>query len=257
MLHADPNDPRHADIIARLDRVTDSELDESVISLGFVTTVTIDDRNIVSIGYRLPTYWCSANFAWIMAEDMRDAVLALPWVAQVRLTLDEHMFAEQINSTIAGGGSFRDAFGAEADGQSLDSIRDLFARKAFGRRQLALIEQLQRADWSTGRLLALTMAGLHALPCPEEVERYLDRRSLAGKDGPDAPAFVDASGGPIDPERFGAHLSSLRTIVVNMEFNGVLCRGLLAARYNEPELPSRAPGLIDFVRSAAVEHARS
>lgn len=255
MLEPDPADPRHAEIVTRLDRVTDPELDESMISLGFVTNISIDGNAVVSIGYRLPTYWCSANFAWIMAEGMRDAVLALPWVAQVRLTLDEHMFADQINTTIANGGSFRDAFGAEADGQSLDTIRDLFARKAFGRRQLALIEQMQRAGWGTGRLLALTMSGLHDLPWHGEVERYLDRRPIAGNTGPDAPAFVDADGKPIDPERFGAYLSSLRTIVVNMEFNGVLCRGLLAARYNEPERPSRAPGLIDFVRTAAAEHA--
>jgi len=35
---------------------------------------------------------------------------------------------------------------------------------------------------------------------------------------------------------------------LNAEFNGALCRGLLAARYNEPQSLPAEPELIDFIR---------
>jgi hypothetical protein len=38
-------------------------------------------------------------------------------------------------------------------------------------------------------------------------------------------------------------------VAVNVEFNGALCRGLLAARFGETErTPSGEPTLLDFVR---------
>jgi hypothetical protein len=48
-------------------------------------------------------------------------------------------------------------------------------------------------------------------------------------------------------------MSTLRSITVNMEFNGTLCRGLLAARYDEQGDQRQPAELIDFVRAAARE----
>ncbi|MBE7211907.1 MAG: iron-sulfur cluster assembly protein, partial [Gluconacetobacter diazotrophicus] len=163
-----PEDPRIRELRAVLDAVTDPELDESVVSLGFVSAIAVDDAARVSIGFRLPTYWCSANFAWIMAEDMRNAVSALPWVRDVSVILDEHMFAAEINDAInARDGSnrrtFADAFGAEADGASLDAVRDTFARKAFNSRQLALLEALLTDGRDPAAILSLPVAALPAL----------------------------------------------------------------------------------------------
>ena len=50
-------------------------------------------------------------------------------------------------------------------------------------------------------------------------------------------------------EAFGAHLNDLRKVRINTEFNGALCRGLLAARYNEMT-PDGEPTLLDFVVAA-------
>ena len=63
--------------------------------------------------------------------------------------------------------------------------------------------------------------------------------------GPDEPlAFVDAAGHRLAAETLSAYLQALARITINAEFNGALCRGLLAARYNEDGEPT----LDDFAR---------
>ena len=66
-----------------LDTVTDPEIDESVAELEFVSRVEVSDKNEVSIEFRLPTFWCAPNFAFMMASDMRDAVMEMGWVRSV------------------------------------------------------------------------------------------------------------------------------------------------------------------------------
>ena len=88
---------REAEVRARLATVTDPELDEPVTDLGFVEGVTVAADGAVAIDFSLPTYWCAANFAYMMAEDMRDAVATLPWVTGVVPRLHAHMCAEQVN----------------------------------------------------------------------------------------------------------------------------------------------------------------
>ena len=65
---------REAEVLARLAAVTDPELDEPVTALGFVERVAVAADGTVTVDFRLPTFWCAANFAYMMAEDMRDAV---------------------------------------------------------------------------------------------------------------------------------------------------------------------------------------
>ena len=78
---------RQAEVWARLQGVTDPELDESVTELNFVTKADVDPENRVHIEFRLPTYWCAANFSFLMADDMRRAVSALDWVKGVSVVL--------------------------------------------------------------------------------------------------------------------------------------------------------------------------
>src|SRR5476649_857826 len=96
---------RSAEVWTRLESVIDPELDESVTELGFVTRVEVDADDHVRIDFRLPTYWCAANFAFLMADDMRVAVAALPWVTKVSVGLGEHMYADEINRGVAAGRS--------------------------------------------------------------------------------------------------------------------------------------------------------
>jgi hypothetical protein len=84
------------------------------------------------------------------------------------------------------------------------------------------------------------------------VQRYLDRRSVVGAVTDTSRAFVDEHGDPVPPEGFRAHLRALRRVAVNVEFNGALCRGLLAARFNETRVDDE-PTLIDFIRAVPKE----
>ena len=231
---------RTVEVWARLDTVTDPELDEPVTDLQFVTHAEVTNAELdaqarVRIGFRLPTYWCAANFSYLMADDMRRAVLDLPWVSGVEVVLGEHMYADKINAGMAGGLSFQETFGAEADGD-LDELRQTFLVKAFQRRQAALLKHLLDAGHGEAALAALTLAGLDALALDAEGAalrvRYLERRAVPGPVRPAAHAFIDAEGARLQAETLARYVVLLRRVNINAEFNGALCRGLLAARFD-------------------------
>ncbi len=236
-----------AEIWRRLDAVTDPELDESVVDLAFVTAVEIDVNDHVRVGFRLPTYWCAANFAFMMADDMREATLDAPWVSGVTVVLGEHMYAETINTGVAAGRSFQDSFGSEADG-NLDEVRRTFLLKAFQRRQEALLLHLLEAGYAAEALVAMPLSALEMFSNEAErrrlVARYLQRRVVAGPVISDALAFVTSAGDPLPVEGFDVYVNNLRRVRVNAEFNGALCRGLLAVRFDEPPTVPREPALM-------------
>ena len=238
---------------AALDQVTDPELDESVVKLGFITDIKIVDDDKVHIDFRLPTYWCAANFSYLMAADMRDAVTALPWVHRVEVRLDEHMFVEAINAGIAAGQDFTEAFASEAS-ETLDSLRRHFGLKSFERRQDALLRHLLTQDHQAVALVAMSLAALRGLALSDDGAtlraRYLARRGLVG--GGEL-AFVTSQDEPIMAETLGVYLRHIHRIGLNAEFNAALCSGLLAARYGAAPgigAESAEPELIDFIRAA-------
>ena len=226
---------RQAEVWACLQGVTDPELDESVTDLNFVTKADVDPENRVFIEFRLPTYWCAANFSFLMADDMRRAVSSLDWVEGVSVVLGEHMYADKINAGLAKGLSFQETFGVEADG-SLDELRRTFLVKAFQRRQVALLNHLAGVGYPPETIVSLTLMELDHLPVDDEgaklVRRYLERRAVVGPLGADEPAFVDAEGARLKTDGFAAYVSRLRRVGVNAEFNGALCRGLLSVRFD-------------------------
>jgi metal-sulfur cluster biosynthetic enzyme len=238
----------------RLRHVTDPELDESVTELGFVTSVEVDAIDHVHIQFRLPTYWCAANFAFMMADDMRAAVSAVPWVRGVSVVLGEHMYADKINRGISQGLSFQQAFGSEATGD-LSEVRRTFLLKAFQRRQEAVLNHLMAKGYGPELLVSMSLAELQALPVDEEgqglVRRYLERRDVVGACSPSALAFMSADGRLLQVEGFEVYVKSLRRVRVNAEFNGALCRGLLSARFDMttplPERPKKASSKLKVV----------
>lgn len=247
---------READVRLALSRVDDPELDEPVTDLRFVDGIAIGSDGSVAIGFRLPTYWCAANFAFLMADDMRREVAALPWVTGVTVVLGEHMYAEKINHGIATGLSFRETFGAEAGGD-LEELRQTFLAKAFQRRQEALLRHLLAEGCSEEMVADLTLTALGGLDLSGEGERlrtrYLDRRHVCALPG-ESRAFVDRTGQRLAPSGLRVYIQALATVGINAEFNGILCRGLLAARFEEEMTePQREPTLRDFVRRAAQE----
>ena len=226
---------RLAEVWAKLDGVTDPELDESVVALNFVTEAIVDAANGVHVAFRLPTYWCAANFAFLMADDMRTAVGSLAWVRGVTVRLGEHMYADTINDGLSRGRSFQDTFGAEADGD-LDSLRRIFLLKAYQRRQKVVLDRLDAAGYTPEAIVALTVADLAELPLDGDgraaVLRYFERRDVLGPVRNDAPAFLDADGERLDPRNLPVYLRSLRRVGINAEFNSVLCKGLLSTRFD-------------------------
>jgi metal-sulfur cluster biosynthetic enzyme len=254
---AKPAVDRVAQVWTRLQSVTDPELDESVTDLGFVTRVEVDAGGGVQIGFRLPTYWCAANFAFLMADDMRLAVAGLPWVTKVTVGLGEHMYAEEINRGVAAGLSFQSTFGDAASGD-LEEVRRNFMVKAFQRRQEVLLNFLLDHDHEPAALVRLSVAELATLPGDSEsrrlIERYLERRFVVGHCGDkaaqsDESAFVDSEGASLDADGLPAYLRGLRRVGVNAEFNGALCRGLLAARYGDGCAPQVETKPVHFVRT--------
>jgi metal-sulfur cluster biosynthetic enzyme len=243
---AHPDGTRHAEIWELLATVVDPELDEPVTDMGFISRIDVDASDCVHIDFRLPTYWCAANFAFLMASDMRDVLRTLPWARGTHIVLGEHMYADKINSGIAGGLTFEDTFGDEADG-NLDEVRQTFLVKAFQRRQEALIHHLMAGGATADRICAMSIADLPAASGTDEgrklVARYLDRRAVVGSYGPQSQAFVTAEGQSLTPPGLAGYLTGLRRVRANAEFNGALCRGLLAVRFDmETPLPPRNKG---------------
>ena len=238
---------REDEVLARLAGVTDPELDEPVTDLGFVEGVTVEEDGAVCVDFRLPTFWCAANFAYMMAEDMRDAVSALPWVTRVVPRLTDHMCAEQVNRGVAAGLAFGAAFGEAGSDDDLADLRATFRRKAFQGRQEALLRALLAQGLAPAALAAMTLAVLERTAAAGEggaakKRRYREIRArLGGPAGPEALAFVTPEGGPLDPSVFDDYLRALASVRIAMELNGALCRGLLEAR-ERASRPSRPEG---------------
>jgi metal-sulfur cluster biosynthetic enzyme len=242
--------------------VTDPELDESIADLGFIQSLAITElspgslarkRSDVHITFRLPTYWCAANFAFIMAEDLRERVAELPWVNQVRVELADHFTAGEINDGLAAGKSFSESFPDEGGGD-LKDLRRLFRLKAFQRRQYGLLRYLLDTSGDTpearAKILAMTITHLRDYPIgnDEGVKlrfAYLDilpeffRPPLPSASAVDATsdslAFILPNGRAIDPSGLDAYLRELRRTTTNIEFNAAICSSLLKAR-NSPNL---------------------
>jgi metal-sulfur cluster biosynthetic enzyme len=245
---------RAAQVWARLGSVVDPELDEPVTELGFVTGVHADDDGHVRVDFRLPTYWCAANFAFLMADDMRAAIAPLSWVTRITVRLGEHMYADKINRGVAAGLSFQDTFGDEANSEELGEVRRIFLVKAFQRRQEGLLARLLEQGHDAALLVRLSVAELATLPADSAtrvlVSRYLERRFVVEACADDAKlAFVDSNAAALDADGIQTYLRALRRVGVNAEFNGALCRGLLAARYGDGYIPQVEVKPLHFMRT--------
>jgi metal-sulfur cluster biosynthetic enzyme len=244
---------REAQVWARLDLVDDPELDEPLTALGFVEQVRVSEEGDVDVAFRLPTYWCAPNFAFLMAEDIRREVAALTWVKAVTVRILDHLWGEEIADGVNRGRSFAQVFGGLTDGRDLGELRATFAGKAFLRRQEAVLGALRGSGLDDARIVAMRLGELDALDLPDaegpkQKARYREallRLGLA-EDAGDL-AFPTARGEPIPADGLPAHLAALRSVRLNMEFSAALCRGLARARYRE-RAPGAEPDLIDFMQ---------
>lgn len=253
MLVANLQKELELEVWERLDGVTDPELDEPITDMGFVEEVEVTDARKVRVAFRLPTYWCSPNFAFLMAFGIRREVTALPWVVEAEVVLNDHCFGEKVNEGVNSGREFSDIFADYCDGAKLDEVIETFLAKAFDRRQETVLLGLQALGHAPDAIVAMTLGELRRVVFTGEEElrqlpRYLDLllgQGLATE--PEDLAFPTWDGDEIAPPELKAHLTKLRSTRINMEFNGALCRGLAKTRYKEVEIGPDGPQLIDFI----------
>lgn len=236
-----------------LDHVTDPELDEPVTDMGFIEVIEVSNAKTVRVEFRLPTYWCSPNFAFLMAFGIRRQILELPWVHDVTVQLNDHCFGEKVNEGVNSGRDYSEVFAEYCDGADLEEVVEKFLNKAFQRRQETVLLGLQQLGKSPAEIVTMTLAELQSIHFEGDEEhrqkpRYLDL--LTQKEFATEPtdfAFCTWDGKPVPSGDLKDHLGRLRSTRINMEFNGALCRGLQKTRYKEVEIGPDGPTLVDFI----------
>ncbi|MGH3520225.1 MAG: iron-sulfur cluster assembly protein [Haloechinothrix sp.] len=216
---------------AALGTVVDPELDEPITELGFVAGLTTvpdtADGFQAYVRLRLPTYFCAPNFAYLMVADAHDAIAQVPGIASVRVELEDHFAAEEINAGVAAEEGFTGAFPGQATGE-LAELRLSFRRKAH----LACLERACQRLISAGwQVDALADGHLGDLPESPERDSLLRRRAELGlRTDLDAPLFVDDDEAQVPREQLAARLRFAKAVRVSIDGNAGLCRGLLKTR---------------------------
>ena len=227
-----------AAVMERLAQVLDPELDESIFDLGFVRTLRLRAGH-VNVALQLPTSWCAVNFAYMMADDVRRALLDVEGVRQVTVSLGDHCAADEIEAAVNEGLPFAEAFHGEGAG-SLEALRLSFQRKGFLGRQERLLRELREGGCSLEAICALRLGEVSVQDgrikieqsqsgTAQTMQRYLERRAELGLDcTPAAPLIVGLDGEQLTAEQLCVHYEAARTVRVAMEANGSFCRALLS-----------------------------
>ncbi|MFC4436141.1 MULTISPECIES: iron-sulfur cluster assembly protein [Natrialbaceae] len=246
MTERTPDGPSREAVRDRLDRVTDPELDRSIVELEYVDAIEIDGGR-VTVHVTLPTAWCSPAFAWMMAADAREEVEGLSGVAEGRVYLREHMHEVEINRGMNAGLPFEDAF-PDAD-DAVDAVRAELDRKARTARQYDAVETLLEAGLDPATIVSLRPRDLErtdrddratiyladravAVSVPAEpIDDYLEKARETGLVETSAdPLFLTPEGEPIDSSEFELVHRRGRLAKVNMSSQGGICDGLRESR---------------------------
>lgn len=237
---------------SQLDKVTDPELDRSIVALEYIKAIVIDDSE-VTVRFTLPTAWCSPTFAWMMAEDARNAVSSLGSISNVTIELLDHMHAEEINYGVNEGVPFDSVF-EDADG-TIEDIRRKFERKARIARQYTAIDTLRTAgltnqqivdfrqsdvesEMSDGRLM-IRLEGLYICVDADPLLKYLAKAEAVGiGTHRDERLFRTADGDPIEARDLDEVQAFSRLTRANMGGQESICSSLHQAR--NPDLVEQA-----------------
>jgi len=244
--------PSESAVLERLDRVTDPELDESIVELDYIEGITIDGGH-VSMTFVLPTAWCSPAFAWMMATDARDEIEALPAVDRAEIVLEEHLHETEITEGVNDRLTFEEAF-PDADG-GVESVRATLDSKARLARQYDAVEALLSAGLDGGQIVDLERSDLSleepatvsvhggsvVVPIDAEpIESYLEKAAAVGLlEDDDAALFRTPEAEPIDADEFELVHNRARLASVNMTGQGTVCDALNEARRAEDRPPLR------------------
>jgi metal-sulfur cluster biosynthetic enzyme len=220
------------EIVAALATVSDPELDEPITTLGFVRSIRVDDTKVV-VHLRLPTSFCSPNFAYLMASDAFDALRRVGGLGRVVVQLDDHHDSDKINAGLAADAGYVGTFGVEAE-TSLDELRRIFRHKAHTAAMERCAEALLKGSGlSIDDLHRVTLADLPEGP---HKEALLRRRVAIGLGvHPAEPVLVDEDGAPLAADAVPLRLRFAKAVRISIEGNSHFCRGLLATRYADAE----------------------
>ncbi|GAB3008022.1 iron-sulfur cluster assembly protein [Amycolatopsis acidiphila] len=207
-----------------LDAVLDPELDEPITDLGFVRSIEAGDGEL-TVHLRLPTSFCSPNFAYLMASDAKDVLSALG--TRVTVVLDDHHDSDLINRGLAADAGYRGTFGHEAE-TGLEELRLTFRRKAHTAAMERVLTRFVRDGAEPHDVV------LGDLPDTPETQALLRRREALGLSAdPAEPVLVDEHGEPYPREEVPLRLRFARSVRISIEGNAHFCRGLLRTRYPE------------------------
>ena len=225
-------------LLAGLERVLDPELDESVLSLGFVQSVAGDVEGNVTVCLRLPTFWCAANFSYLMASDVRRELNGLQGVQSVTVKLAEHFASREVEDGAGPGKTFADAF-PNGGPDTLEETRQIFLRKGYFSRQENLMRELKRAGFSFEQMAALRVGDVETAQVDiRTASRFLERREELGLDcSAQSRLIVNLKGEAIPAEELETYYIRARTTRLAMEANGSLCSAMLQSR-NANWIPS-------------------
>jgi metal-sulfur cluster biosynthetic enzyme len=239
-----------AQVYAAIADVLDPELDEPLVKLGFIDRVQVDGPD-VTVLFKLPTYWCSPNFAYLMAGDLRARIGALPGIRTAHVELIDHCADDEITTSINQGKSFAEAFAGEvSEDENLEELRSIFLRKGFLMRQDKLLRQMFKAGLDETTILSLQVKDLivderanqvcvatpHGAVYLEDAGlatgAYLRKGSVIGLfQTPNDLLITDDAGQPIVPGGLHEYLRRTRSVRLNIMFNTSMCKSLFRARY--------------------------
>lgn len=221
-----------ASVLEAIRGVRDPELDEPLVELGVVGAITVD-RERITIRLRLPTYFCAANFTYVMAADTRAAAMSVAERRAVTVTLEDHFVDAEVTGGVNSGQSFCETFARLAD-DDLDDLRRHFSLKAHGMRQWQVAAELLRRGWSQAELHAAQLRD--APPGPATERLHALRRALGFRVEPTSPLLLDAEGRGLSGDWVAVALDLGRLSAVSLSTNATLCRGLLGVRYGLAEV---------------------
>jgi len=214
-----------AQILEALTTVTDPELDEPITDLGFVKSVVIDD-DVVTVRLRLPTPFCSSNFAYLIAADAQDTLreVEVEGIGEIRVLLDEHHDSDTINAVLATDDGWMGTTGPEAR-RNLDELRKAVLCNAHGAAMERCVSALiLEKKLSPNEVHRLTLRDL-----PEDKAKHvlLSRRFALGLSMcPNARVVVDDQGNPLPCATSSMQLLRFaRCLRISMEYNVYCCRG--------------------------------
>ena len=223
-----------------LEAVMDPELDEPITSLGFVRSLVVSPGGNVKVHLRLPTSFCSPNFAYLMASDAKDVLRKLDWTRRVVVELDDHHDSAIINAGLAIDAGYRGTFRHEAE-DSLDELRETFRRKAHTAAMERCLTALLRAQPQRPES-SLDDVRLADLPEDSAKEALRKRRRAIGlSTAPDALVMVDHLGEGYASDDVPLALRRARSTRISIEGNAHFCRGLLKTRYGQADVKTFIP----------------